>query len=424
MKIAIVGTGIAGMTAAHLLNDDHDITVYETNKYIGGHSNTVVVEEDGHEVPIDTGFIVLNDWTYPNFENLLEKLGINTIDSEMSFSAKCEKTKFEWSGESIKGLILNKDNWKAFKSYQIAGDVIRFNKIAKRLLAEDKLVLSLGEFLDEYKFSQAFINYYILPMGAAIWSTSLTDIRDYPAKSFLSFFNNHGLLNINKRPQWKTVVGGSKEYVKKLVKPFLTKIKLNAGVTNIVRQHGKVVIHTKDEKQIYDHVFIACHSDQAMKMLEKPSTLEHETLNNIKFNLNIATLHTDSSLMPSRKGAWSSWNYLVPENSSKNVKVTYYMNRLQSLKADNDYFVSLNMDDNINPEKVIKTIEYMHPFFDKKAIDAQKSFPSINGTMNTWYCGAYWRHGFHEDGVWSAIQAVERFNERLNNEELYLQRAS
>ena len=424
MKIAIIGTGISGMTAAHLLNKEHDITVYESNNYVGGHSNTIVIEENDKQIPIDTGFIVLNDWTYPYFESLLNELDVRTIDSEMSFSAKCEKTKFEWSGESIKGLIFNKDNWKAFKSYQIAGDVLRFNSIAKKLIAEDKLELSLGEFLDIYKFSQAFINYYILPMGAAIWSTSITDIRDYPAKSFLSFFKNHGLLNINHRPQWKTIVGGSKEYVRKLIKPFHSKIKINSQVTKVIRIQEKAVVYTKDDKQTYDHVFLACHSDQALKVLDNPTNIERQTLSSIKYNINIATLHTDSSLMPSRREAWSSWNYLVPQNSSKNVKVTYYMNRLQSLKAKNDYFVSLNMNEKINPHNIIKTIEYTHPFFDKNAINAQKSFSKINGTMNTWYCGAYWRHGFHEDGVWSGMQAVKFFNRHLNNEKLYLQRAS
>ena len=424
MKIAIIGTGISGMTAAHLLNEAHDITVYESNSYIGGHSNTVMVEEDNRSIPIDTGFIVLNDWTYPNFEQLLAKLNIQTIDSEMSFSAKCESTKFEWSGESIKGLIFNKDNWKAFKSYQIASDVLRFNRISKRLIKEDNLQLSLGEFLDKYKFSQAFINYYILPMGAAIWSTSLTDIRDYPAKSFLSFFNNHGLLNINHRPQWKTIVGGSKEYVKKLVEPFRSKIKLNAPVQKVQRKSGKIIVFTRDDKQVYDQIFFACHSDQALAIIDDATPLERETLGNIKYNLNIASLHTDSSLMPSRKEAWSSWNYLVPENSSKQVKVTYYMNRLQSIKSRRDYFVSLNMPEKIDTSKTIQTIEYKHPFFDKYAINAQKAFADINGTMNTWYCGAYWRHGFHEDGVWSAIQSVNYFNKFLEDEKLYLQRAS
>lgn len=424
MKIAIIGTGISGMTAAHLLNKEHDITVYESNDYIGGHSNTVTVKEANKSVPIDTGFIVLNDWTYPNFEKLLRELNIETTNSEMSFSAKCEKTKFEWSGESIKGLIFNKDNWKAFKSYQIAGDVLRFNKISKNLLKDDNLIISLGEFLDKYKFSQAFINYYILPMGAAIWSTSLTDIRDYPAKSFLSFFNNHGLLNINHRPQWKTVVGGSKEYVKELVKPFRSRIRLNTPVKKVCRRPGSVTVHTDNDEQVYDHVFFACHSDEALNIIDNPTPLENKALGNIKYNLNIATLHTDSSLMPTRHKAWSAWNYLVPENSSKNVKVTYYMNRLQNINSNIDYFVSLNMDEKIDKSQIIRTINYKHPFFDKNAIEAQKSFTSINGTMNTWYCGAYWRHGFHEDGVWSAIQSVDYLNKYLDDEKLYLQRAS
>ena len=425
MKIAIIGSGISGLTIAHHLHSEHEITVYEANNYIGGHSNTVVVKEQHHSVPIDTGFIVFNDWTYPNFESLLKTINVNIENSEMSFSAKCSKTGFEWCGNGIKGLVFNQSNWHQIKSYQILFDFLRFNRLSKKLLDEDAIDCTLGKFLKENKFSQTFIDYYIIPMGAAIWSSTAQDIHNYPAHSYLRFFRNHGLLNISHRPQWKTISGGSKEYVSKLTEPFSDRIKLNCAVEKITRQGGGVTIHTaNDSPRHFDHVFMACHSDQALQMLERPTALEHQILKSIEYQFNLATLHTDSRLMPSNKDAWSSWNYLLPENDNEHVKVTYYMNRLQNLNTQQNYFVSLNLEKQIDPSKVIRHIAYMHPVFNQQAINAQNQFSEINGIKNTWYCGAYWRNGFHEDGVWSAKQALKYFNLKSQDEELYLQRAS
>ena len=309
--------------------------------------------------------------------------------------------------------------------YQILFDFLRFNRLSKKLLDEDAIDCSLGEFLKTNKFSQTFIDYYIIPMGAAIWSSTAQDIHNYPAHSYLRFFRNHGLLNISHRPQWKTISGGSKEYVSKLTKPFSNRIKLNCAVEKITRQRGSVTIHTANESpRQFDHVFMACHSDQALQMIERPSVLEHQILKSIEYQFNLATLHTDSRLMPSNKDAWSSWNYLLPENDNEHVKVTYYMNRLQNLNTQQDYFVSLNLEKQIDPSKVIRHIAYMHPVFNQQAINAQNQFSEINGIKNTWYCGAYWRNGFHEDGVWSAKQALKYFNLKSQDEELYLQRAS
>ena len=425
MKIAIIGSGISGLTISHHLHSEHEITVYEANNYIGGHSNTVVVKEQHHSVPIDTGFIVFNDWTYPNFESLLKTINVNIENSEMSFSAKCSKTGFEWCGNGIKGLVFNQSNWHQIKSYQILFDFLRFNWLSKKLLDEDAIDCTLGKFLKENKFSQTFIDYYIIPMGAAIWSSTAQDIHNYPAHSYLRFFRNHGLLNISHRPQWKTISGGSKEYVSKLTEPFSDRIKLNCAVEKITRQGGGVTIHTaNDSPRHFDHVFMACHSDQALQMLERPTALEHQILKSIEYQFNLATLHTDSRLMPSNKDAWSSWNYLLPENDNEHVKVTYYMNRLQNLNTQQNYFVSLNLEKQIDPSKVIRHIAYMHPVFNQQAINAQNQFSEINGIKNTWYCGAYWRNGFHEDGVWSAKQALKYFNLKSQDEELYLQRAS
>lgn len=425
MKIAIIGSGVSGLTAAHALHKQHDITVYEAGNHIGGHVNTIDLEIENRIVSIDTGFIVFNDWTYANFEKLISNLDIKIQNSEMSFSAKCEESGFEWSGNGLQGLIFNQDNWNKFKPYQIFYDVIRFKKLAINYLNQDETNLTLGEFLDKNKFNQAFIKYYILPMGAAIWSSTSEQIRDYPAKSFLTFFKHHGLLNLKDRPQWKTIVGGSKQYVAQLIKPFANKIHLNTPVIDIKRVADRIEIFSKDRKpEYFDHVFLSCHSDEALALLDDASKDEKQVLGNIKYQKNIAYLHSDPSMMPARNSAWSSWNYYVPKSHKKYVNVTYYMNRLQNLNEKNDYFVTLNPNKEIKKSKIFKVIEYTHPVFDNPAINAQEKYAVINGQLNTWYCGAYWRNGFHEDGVWSALRAVESFNQYLQDEELYIQRAS
>ncbi len=428
MKIAIIGAGISGLTAAHHLHSKHDISVLEKNNYVGGHSNTVDVNEGNKSVAIDTGFIVLNNWTYPNFENLLNSLDVELHNSEMSFSAKCEHSQFEWCGKGIQGLALNRNNWYRMKAYQILFDFLRFNKLAKKYVSQNKTEHTLGEFLARNNFSKSFKKYYILPMGAAIWSSSTEDIYDYPAHSFLAFFNNHGLLNIKNRPQWKTIVGGSRQYVNKLIQPFQKNISLNSKITHVERKNGNIIIHYQNKKpEYFDHVIFACHSDQALELLTEPTYNEQQTLEKIRYQYNEAVLHTDETLMPTNREAWSSWNYLLPKHATTNSKVTYYMNRLQPLQTEQDYFVTLNLTDRINPEKIIKKIAYQHPVFDKNAIQAQKNLTLINGKHNTWFCGAYWRNGFHEDGVWSALITVEQFTKeacKTDDRQLHLQRAS
>ncbi len=341
MKIAIIGSGVAGLTAAHLLHPQHDISVFESGSYVGGHVNTIDVTTENKTLSIDTGFIVFNDWTYPNFENLLRTLNIQIQNSEMSFSAKCEETGFEWSGNGLKGLIFNSDNWKQPKPYQIFYDIVRFKKLALTFLDQQEEQQTLGEFLSTNHFSTPFIKYYILPMGAAIWSSTLEQINDYPCKSFLSFFKNHGLLNLKIRPQWKTIVGGSKQYVKELTKPFKNKIHSNTEVTRVKRVAGRVEIFSNTRPpEYFDHVFFACHSDQALSLLDQGSIDEETILGSIQYQNNIAVLHTDESTMPNRKNAWSSWNYFIPQKSTNNANVTYYMNRLQKLDSKNDYFVA------------------------------------------------------------------------------------
>lgn len=418
MKIAIVGTGIAGLTAAHKLNDQHELTLFEANHYVGGHANTIDVQEGDRTIPIDTGFIVLNDWTYPHFQALLETIDVDIYNSDMSFSVRCESNNFEWCGDGINGLVLNRDNWKKLSAYKMLIEILSFNRLANNTVEKNHTIhsqQSLGEFLVRNRFSRAFVDYYILPMGAAIWSASTEDMNNYPAISFLRFFKNHGLLSVRNQPQWKTIVGGARAYVEKLSMPFKDKILLNTAVKKITRQHNQVTLHTQDGQSYdFDHVFLACHSDQALQCLASPTELESITLGAIKYQKNVATLHTDDSIMPQRKKAWSSWNYLIGQGEDKMSKVSYYMNRLQNLATNKDYFVSLNMQERLDENKICRSIDYMHPVFDKAAIDAQANFTELNGTHNTWYCGAYWRNGFHEDGVWSSLEAVEFFKQASN----------
>jgi predicted NAD/FAD-binding protein len=415
MKIAIIGTGISGLSVAHQLYPHHELTLFEANHYAGGHSNTVDVNENGKLIPIDTGFIVLNDWTYPNFIKILQSLNVDTYDSEMSFSARCEERQFEWCGNGIGGLVFNRDNWKKLSAYKMLVDIVNFNRLANRAVQPNSSLSSqqtLGDFLSTNKFSQAFIDYYILPMGAAIWSSSLVDINQYPALSFLNFFKNHGLLSVNNQPQWRTIAGGSREYVKKLTQPFQDRIHLNCAVERVIRHSDTVTLHTSQGDSFdFDHVFIACHSDQTLAMLDQASPLEQSTLGAIQYQHNVATLHTDSSIMPKRRKSWCAWNYLLSQGDDQQAKVTYYMNLLQRLDTHEDYFVSLNMEEKISPKKIVRSIPYMHPLFNHEAIQAQANFAAINGVNNTWYCGAYWRNGFHEDGVWSGLEAVKLFKQ-------------
>ena len=424
MKIAIIGSGISGLTAASMLHKQHDITVYEKNNYVGGHANTHTFENNGKLVAIDTGFIVFNDWTYPNFEKLISNLDIKINKSNMGFSVYCQRTRFEWSGENLKSLLFNKSNWHQTKAYHILFDFFNFNKIAKEFITTDEN-LSLGEFLQQYKFSQNFIDYYILPMGSAIWSTIPEQIMQFPATSFLKFFNNHGLLNFKKRPQWKTIQGGSKQYVQALIKPFANKIKLNTKIIKIKRTDiSNIVITENEQAEQYDMLLFACHSDQVLKLLEEPNEKERSILGAIKYQNNTAVLHTDKNLMPKRRTTWSAWNYSIPNYTNDKVTVTYHMNQLQKLNTTQDYFVTLNQDNCIDKSKIITTKNYAHPVFNQAAIKAQARYSEINGFNRTYFCGAYWRNGFHEDGAWSAVRAVNAINETIKNEELYLQRAS
>jgi len=426
MKIAIIGSGIAGNVAAYHLNKEHDITLFEQNSHIGGHTHTHSIDDASGNLNIDTGFIVLNDRTYPNFIKLLQELDVDIQKTEMSFSVKCENTGLEYNGNNLDTLFAQRSNLFRPVFYRMISDILRFNREATEAINNTNNDHSLGEFLDNGNYSEIFINKYIVPMGAAIWSTRPEDMFSFPANFFFRFFLNHGLLSVNNRPQWYVIKGGSNSYVKNLVKGFKDKIRTDCPVENIVRYDDHVEIHSRSHGiERFDYVFIASHSDQALNMLQHPSTYERETLSAIEYQKNEAVLHTDKSLLPIRNKAWASWNYHLPEDTRSDVALTYNMNILQGLKTDTTYCVTLNYSDKIDTDKILKTIEYHHPIFTPKSIVAQDNHRLINGTSRTYYCGAYWRNGFHEDGVVSALNALSHFKQDISNEEkLPLRRAS
>ena len=418
MKIAIIGSGIAGNVAAYHLNKEHDITLFEQNSHIGGHTHSHIIDDVKGKLNIDTGFIVLNDRSYPNFISLLEELEVDIQKTEMSFSVKCEHSGLEYNGNNLDTLFAQRSNLFRPGFYRMISDILRFNREATEAINNIYSNLCLGDFLHNNNYSEIFINKYIVPMGAAIWSTNPDDMFSFPARFFFKFFFNHGLLSVNDRPQWYVIKGGSNSYVKKLIMGFEDKIRTDCPVDKIVRHDDYVEIQTQRHGvEIFDYVFIASHSDQALSMLQQPTAQERETLSAIQYQKNEAVLHTDRSLLPIRKKAWASWNYHIPRDTRTNVALTYNMNILQGISSDNTYCVTLNYSDQIDKKKIIKTIEYHHPVFTPESIIAQENHRLINATSRTYYCGAYWRNGFHEDGVVSAINALSHFKQDISHEE-------
>ena len=412
MKLAIVGTGIAGMTAAHLLHGEHDLTIYEAGEYIGGHTNTVEVEREGMTYAVDTGFIVFNDWTYPNFIGLLDRLGVASQPSDMSFSVRCEETGLEYNGTSLNRLFAQRRNLLRPSFYRMIRDILRFNRESVGLLNEPDPGPSLGAYLEQNRYSPPFIRNYIIPMAGAIWSAGPSAIWRYPARYLVQFFKNHGMLSVDARPTWRVITGGSQRYVEKLVRPFRERIRLQSPVEAIIRDSHGVEVRSHDRAGTshtarFDGVVLACHSDQALALLADPSPLERDVLGAIRYQANEAILHTDRSLLPRRRRAWAAWNYHLLPTPADRVLVTYHMNTLQRLRASCEFCVTLNRPDAIDPAQVLKRITYHHPVFTPEAIAAQQRHREINGQRRTWYCGAYWGFGFHEDGVKSAMMACE-----------------
>ncbi len=413
MRIAIVGSGISGNLAAYYLQRSHEITLFEADSRIGGHSNTVDVNIRGQNFAVDTGFIVYNERTYPHFAKLLDRLAVPTQPSEMSFSVRCELSDLEYNGASINSLFAQRSNLLRPRFYRMIYDILRFNREATQVLQVDDDDLTLDEFLQQGNYSSEFIQHYILPMGSAIWSASPEGMGGVPLGFFVRFFHNHGLLNVNDRPIWRVIRGGSRQYVNRLVNGFRDRIRLNTPVEWIRRYPSHIELKARGlEVQKFDRVFLACHSDQALALLRDPSDTERQVLGAIAYQRNNAVLHTDALLMPRRKRAWAAWNYHLSHSKAANdgrVSLSYNMNILQGLNAPVDFLVTLNHRDAIDPASIIDEFEYDHPIFDKASVAAQQRHRELNGVLGTYYCGAYWRNGFHEDGVVSALNALEHF---------------
>lgn len=405
-RIAIVGSGIAGLGAAWLVKDVADVTVFEARHEPGGHVRTIMHGQQ----PIDTGFIVLNDRNYPYFNAFLAELGVSHQDSDMSFGVSIGDGAIEWAGDSLgklfaqKSLALDVEHWRMLK------DIVRFNRQGKKLLADNACPdLSLGAFLDRHRYSEAFAARYLLPMAAAIWSTPTSGMRAFPLAAFLHFFDNHGLLDIANRPQWATVVGGSHAYVQKVTASLGDRLRLSTPVEQVVRDADGVSLTANGHTERFDQVVFACHADTTRRLLADPDAEETAVLSAFDFQPNRAILHTDTTLMPKRRSVWSSWNYQADRAvlSDQRVAVTYWMNRLQNIAGETQYFVSLNPLREPAADAVIADIEYDHPVFDGDALAAQRRLPEIQGRRGAWFAGAWCGYGFHEDGLKAATRVAE-----------------
>ena len=410
MSIAIVGSGISGLVAAYRLQPEHEVTVFESAAYVGGHTHTVDVESGGRHYAIDTGFIVFNDWTYPNFIELLAEIDVPWQNSDMSFSVRCERSGLEYNGTSLNTLFAQRLNLVRPSFLRMVRDILRFNAHAPRLLEETGEELPLGEYLHREGYSRSFLEHYILPMAAAVWSSRPADILAFPTRFLVRFFANHGFLSVSHRPVWRVIRGGSREYVKRLTAPFAHRIRLNTPVTSVKRQPGAVALRLGDGSvEHFDRVVFACHSDQALALLADPSAAEQAILGAIRYQENEVLLHTDTRQMPRRPLAWAAWNYHLPLTPQEKVTVTYNMNILQSLTAAETFLVSLNRGEQIDARRILGRYVYHHPVFTPAAVAAQQRRAEIDGVNLTHYCGAYWGYGFHEDGVNSALSTLQRF---------------
>lgn len=415
MRIAIVGSGVSGLVSAHLLSRQHEVTVFEAANWIGGHTHTVDVEVGGKSYAIDTGFIVFNDWTYPNFIRLMDQLGVASKETEMSFSVNQPSTGLEYNGHSINSLFAQRSNLFSPGFIGMVRDILRFNREALDDLDSGRIEAdtTLDQYLQNQGYGERFINHYIVPMGAAIWSMSLADMLAFPLAFFVRFFKNHGLLSVSDRPQWRVINGGSRSYIEPLIAPFKDAIRLNCAVQSINRGEHGVTLTSQQGEEHFDKVILACHSDQALRLLAQPTETEQSILGAISYAENDVVLHTDTRLLPRRKLAWASWNYRLDSAQHRAAAVTYNMNILQGIDSDTTFCVSLNQTDAIDPATIFGQFSYAHPQFSLAAADAQARWAELLGANHTYFCGAYWANGFHEDGVMSALRVTEAFGESL-----------
>jgi predicted NAD/FAD-binding protein len=417
VKVAIVGSGIAGNVVAAGLHPRHEITVFEAGDHVGGHSHTHEIEVAGRRLGVDTGFIVYNEKTYPRFTRLLARLGVASQASSMSFSVRNDDTGLEYNGTTINTLFAQRRNIFRPSFHRMWRDILRFNRHAPgHLDAQERRNQTLGEYVRTHGYSQEFVHDYLLPMAAAIWSAAPADIGDMPAHFLIGFFRNHGMLSVNDRPQWRTVTGGAARYVERLVAPFRAHIHTRTPVLGIKRIAGRVQLRVPgSEPLMFDRVVLACHSDQALALLEDASAAEREILGAIPYQENEALLHTDAALLPRARLAWAAWNYHVQAAGEARVCVTYNMNMLQGLDCPETLCVTLNRSEGIDPARILRRVTYHHPVFTQAAVAAQARIDEISGVRGTYYCGAYWRYGFHEDGVLSGELALARFGEEAGH---------
>lgn len=411
MKIAIIGGGISGLVAAYQLQDRAEVSVFEANDYIGGHTHTVDVAEGGKAHAVDTGFIVYNERTYPNFVQLLDRLGVATRDSDMSFALSDPSSGFAYAAPRLDGLFAYRRNALSPAYYRMLWDIIRFSKHGPAYLETCPDSARLQAFFDEGRYSQAFLDRYFVPMVSAIWSAGCDSVADLPARYFLHFFKNHGLMDLYDRPRWRVVAGGSRNYIAPLIAGFRERVHTHSPVRKITRHAGHVALTMPNDEELhFDHVVLGVHSNQALRMLADPSDAERDVLGAIQYQPNDVVLHTDTSILPAKRNAWASWNYRVAPGAEKRAHLTYHMNRLQSLEAKKDYLVSLNQTTAIDRDRQIDRFQYSHPAYSAAAIAAQARHAEISGVNRTHFCGAYWGYGFHEDGVKSALKACAWFD--------------
>lgn len=415
MKIAIIGSGIAGLTCAYVLNRRHDIRVFEAGSWIGGHTHTVEVSHNGETQAVDTGFIVFNDWTYPNFIRLLGQLGVTFKPTEMSFSVCDPASGLEYNGNTLNSLFAQRRNLLSPGFWGMLRDILRFNKTSLLDLQQQRIAAdtTLGDYLESQGYGERFIQHYIVPMGSAIWSMSRGQMLGFPLQFFVRFFKNHGLLSVNNRPQWCVIEGGSSRYIEPLTASFREHIRLDCPVRRVERDNSGVLIHSAAGSERFDKVVFACHSDQALQLLASPSRAEREILQALPYADNDVVLHTDTRLLPHRRLAWASWNYRLDASGDKAAAVTYDMNILQGLKSDTTFCVSLNQTAAIDPTHILARFTYAHPQYSLETVAAQARWSELQGAQHSFYCGAYWANGFHEDGVVSALRVAQVFGEQL-----------
>lgn len=408
MRIAVAGSGVSGLVSAWLLAPRHDVVLFEADARPGGHTNTVDVSLPSGDYAVDTGFIVCNDRTYPNFLRLLDELGVATQPSDMTFSVSCERTGLEWAGTDLNGVFAQRANALRPSFLRMLSDVVRFGRLGQRRLrasAQDEDLGTLADFVAEHRFSSAFVDLYLVPLGASIWSAEPAAFDRYPLRPLLAFLDHHGLLDLRTRPQWMTVTGGSRTYVRAITAELGDRVRLGCPVERVTRSEDKVEVESRAGAEVFDHLVVAGHSDQALALLGDPTPAETEVLGAIRYVANEATLHTDRAMLPRSPRAWAAWNYHRLAADQDRVAVTYDMNRLQRLGAAEPICVTLNRHVDIDPAAVLQRIDYAHPVYDPPSDAARRRRGEISGRNRTSYVGAYWHNGFHEDGVGSAVEA-------------------